>query len=466
MMALRLVIFRSLEMIARTHKKYSKDNSESTEFNLLLSKTLLTTVIDTARKCTSDVQFASLFLEIGRQTEPSNLQHLFPLPSPTSDTENKTANSVVDLFTICIDKGSLAASASALPLLTSKAEARYYCELLLDEAIDNFIRNSSPDQCKFDSTEEERRVLGDIFRFGMKLEDAEFYEEKMIAESQDGRGSIDCKSVNTVDFSVSSQIYAPESPQKRNLICSLTASSSVFHYLVPSSMQGESEKQRREDAIRHEASSFIKKSLENPVLDFAMLPDWDDSFGPTNMNRTDTNSVAYLVGDALLELLQAECSTNNWKIIAAFAKLILQEGMEIPYSYDLFVEVTEKAQPLDVLSIIPESYDFDNGLEQNMSTYIEEEIGSCCRQITFADANHIMDMSLLLIERIQLLPLPDIGDQTVLELSLAFFIIVAGDVCGRSKYIQDILDEDSLINKCYKRAVVASNNRPQKKAEF
>lgn len=457
MMTLRLLTFRSLEMVAKWNKKNSKEQSESTIFDLRLSHNLLQTVVDTARICTSDLQFASLFLEVGRQSEPSNLQHLFPLPSSLNNTEIELssdvldARSVVDLFNICIEKGSLAASSSALPLLMSKGQARYYCELLLDEAIDNFIRNSSPNQCNFDSTEEERRVLGDIFRFGMKLEDADFYEEKMIAESQDGRRGTDATSIDTVDRSLSSQIFAPESPQKRNLICNLTATNSVLNYFVPSSVVADSETQRMEEAIRREASSFIKRSLDDPVLEFAMLPDWDDSFGSRNANMTDTNGVAYLVGDALLDLLHTETSSNNWKVITAFAKLILQEGVESPSSYDLFVEVTDKAQPFDLLSIMPESYDVENGLERNLSAYIEEEIESCSRQITSADADYIIGLSLLLIDRLKLLPISIIHDQVVLELGLAFIILVASDVSGRSQYIHGILEEDSLINKCYKR---------------
>ena len=461
MMALRLITFRSLEMMAKTHKKNEKQHSKCTELNFVLSKMLLSKVVDAARRCTTELQFASLFLEVGRQTEPSNLEHMFPLPVNHNGIKLSSgireARSVVDLFTICIDKGSLAASASALPLLTSKAQARYYCELLLDEAINNFVENSSPSLYKFDCTEEERRVLGDFFRFGMKLEDAECGEERIRTASQEGRMSPDGTSVNTIDGSISNQSFLPETPEnvQRRLICSLTANSSILNYLVPSSMRGESEQQRIEDEIRREASSFIKKSLDDPVLDFAMLPDWDDSFASPNANMADTNSVAYVIGDALIELLQAENSNKNWKVIAALAKLILQEGVEIPSSYNLFVEVADKSQPLDVLSIIPESYDVDNGLEQNMTTYIKQGISSCYKQITFGDANHIIDMAMMLLCRIQLLPLTDIGDQTVFELGLVFIIMVAGDITGRSCSFQDMMEEDSLLNTCYKRATSA-----------
>ena len=450
-------------MIAKTHKSHLKRNSERSKFNLLLSKNMLSTIIGTIRRCTSNLQFASLFFEVGRQMEPGNLDFLFPLPNTLNETELDPsiaeARSVIDLFTICIDEGSLAASSSALPLLTSKAQARYYCELLLDEAIENFLHNSSLDRCRFDSTEEERLVLGDSFRFGMKLEDAERYDEELVANGRGGGIGPDDTSIISIDRSTSSdQNFVPQTPEKskRALICSPSATNgSVFGYFVPSVIRRESDKQRIEDAIRREASSFIKKSLDDPVSDFAMLPDWDDSLKSPNTNRADVNSVAYLVGNALLQLLQDEKSNNNWKIIAAFAKLIIQEGVEIPSSYTLLVEIAKSTHPLDVISIIPESYKSGNGNEENMSTFIETAMKSCGRQISCADAVHVVNMSLLLIHRLESFPLADSADQREMELGLVIIIMVVGYVGGQSQFIQDMIEDDSLLDKCYKQATSA-----------
>jgi len=450
-------------MIAKTHKSHLKRNSERSKFNLLLSKNMLSTIIGTIRRCTSNLQFASLFFEVGRQTEPGNLDFLFPLPNTLNETELDLsiaeARSVIDLFTICIDEGSLAASSSALPLLTSKAQARYYCELLLDEAIENFLHNSSLDRCRFDSTEEERLVLGDSFRFGMKLEDAERYDEDLVANGRGGGIGPDDTSIISIDRSTSSdQNFFPQTPEKskRALICSPSATNgSIFGYFVPSVIRRESDKQRIEDAIRREASSFIKKSLDDPVSDFAMLPDWDDSLKSPNTNRADVNSVAYLVGNALLQLLQDEKSNNNWKIIAAFAKLIIQEGVEIPSSYTLLVEIAKSTHPLDVISIIPESYKSGNGNEENMSTFIETAMKSCGRQISCADAVHVVNMSLLIIDRLESFPLADTADQREMELGLVIIIMVVGYVGGQSQFIQDMIEDDSLLDKCYKQATSA-----------
>jgi hypothetical protein len=473
LMVLRLIVFRSLELISKVDKRHSKDPSDISKSNLRLSQSLLSAIVDATRRCTSNLQFASLFLEIGRQIEPSNLEHLFPLPlldnfveanytktySSCDVFDSANARSVVDLFTICIDGGSLAASASALPLLTSKAEARYYCGLLLDEAIDNFVNNTDSGECNFDKTEEERRALGDFFRFGMKLEDAELCEEHLATGIEKERISRDDTSVDTMDRSISDEIVTPEA-KRRSLICNLNTSRSILNYIVPSSMLGESEKQRMEDAIKREAATFIKRSLDDPILDFAMLPpDWDnnsfDSPRHTNNNSTDISSVGGLVGDSLLDLLQPDHTDNNWKAMSAISKMILQEGVEVPSSYSLFCEVAEKAHPLDILSLIPDSYDVNNEHEDSMTTYIEEEISTCCNQgVTDTDANLIVDLALLLIDRILLLPLVDINDQAAMEIGLVFIVMVAGHVCGRSESIQNILDQDCLLSKCYKQATL------------
>jgi hypothetical protein len=473
MMVLRLIVFRTLELISKAHKRHSRDPSDISKSNLRLSQSLLSAIVDATRRCTSNLQFASLFLEIGRQIEPSNLEYLFPLPLPDNFVETNSAKtyssddildsanarSVVDLFTICIDGGSLAASASALPLLTSKAEARYYCGLLLDEAIDNFVNNTDSGECNFDKTEEERRALGDFFRFGMKLEDAELCEEQFGTGIEKERISCDEASADTMDRSISDEIVTPEA-KRRSLICNLNTSRSILNYIVPSSMLGESEKQRMEDAIKREASTFIKRSLDDPVLDFAMLPpDWDNSFDSprhTNNNNTDISSVGGLVGDSLLDLLQPDHTDNNWKAMSAISKMILQEGVKVPSSYSLFCEVSEKAQLLDILSLIPDSYDVNNGYEDSMTAYIEEEICTCCNQgVTDTDANLIVDLALLLIDRILLLPLVDINDQAAMEIGLVFIVMVAGHVCGRSESIQNIiLDQDCLLSKCYKQATI------------
>lgn len=142
MMALRLLILRAIELLSSVDKKHRNVESTDSKSNLMLAMSLFSEIVDVVRRCTTNLQFAAFFLEVGRQIEPSCLAHLFPLPQsrdiPTEEgnytyrqsvllvdeVDRFTARSVVDLFSLCIHEGSLAASASALPLLDSRIQSR------------------------------------------------------------------------------------------------------------------------------------------------------------------------------------------------------------------------------------------------------------------------------------------------------------------------------------------------------
>jgi hypothetical protein len=466
MMALRLLVLRAVELLARIHKNHSKEQSDVSESNLLLCMAFFSEIVDSVRRCTTNLQFASLFLEVGRQIEPSSLDHLYPLPLPggASNTDNlarhaildsSSARSVVDLFTLCIDEGSLAASASALPLMTSKTQARHYCGLLLDEAIDSFVRNTHQAEQKFDTTEEERRVIGDIFRFGMKLEDADLFEVNLATgESR----NID-NSTDTFDQTVDSRSTMTDESESaeftRNagtyLMC-VNGTSTILNYIAPSAIRGETQQKREEAAIKREASAFIRSSLDNPALGFSSLPDWDEASIPY-APKDDINSVAGIVGDALLDLLQPTRTDNNWKAMAAMARLLLQDDTKVSSSYDLVSQVAQKAQPIDILSILPESYDLNIESQSNLVCYLKSEIERCGFQVNPASGDAIVDMALLVLDRIVTLPLPDPCDQAVMKLGLVFIILVAGHVCRRSREIFDSLVHNCLLAECYEEVI-------------
>lgn len=503
MMALRLLVLRSVELLARAHKRHSKDQSDVSESNLLLGMMFFSVIVDAVRRCTTNLQFASLVLEVGRQIEPGNLEHLYPLPLPAaaavasaagpepSDAalDRTTARTVVDLFALCIDEGSVAASASALPLMTSRAQARRYCVLLLDEAIDSFVRNTHHAECDFDTTEEERRVIGDIFSFGMKLEDAELWEENEADRGARGRGEYPAEgSADTIDLTTDtgSTMTDDSDPAEvgrtfgGNLVCGSGGTGTILNYIVPSSIRGgvteKKQEEVEEDAIRREASAFIRSSLDDPTLGFSSLPDWDGvginpilpdaAAARVGDGDDDINSVAGIVGDALLDLLQPTRTDNNWRAMAAMARLLLR-GSRPPSSssYGLASRVAKRARPIDVMSILPESYDADVGAAScgpNLVLYLRSEIAQCAAQVGgggpssggTADAALIVDVALLVLDRIVALPLPDAGDQAVMEVGLVFIVLVAGHVCGRSDAILDGMDDGNcLLAVSYDEAV-------------
>ena len=475
MMGLRMLILRSVEVLAKMHKMHSIEQAEDSESNVLLSLAFFSATVDAIRCCTTNLQFASLFLEVGRQIEPSCLTHLFPLPLPdegsslaadkstSASTEEVdsldrfNARSVLDLFTLSIDEGSLGTSTSALPLFASKALARHYCGILLDDAIDCFIRNSKATTIYFDVTEEERRVIGDIFRFGMKLEDAELLEEDLTSLPGEGiKLDLMDDSTVSVDNTIASRTTAEESdfihssPKNSNLICGMNGNSTILNYIVPSSIRGETDQQKEENAIRREASSFIKYSLDDPASGFATLPDWNDDRSSSVRTTTDINSVGGVIGDALLDLLQNTTTDNNWKAMSALAKMLLQDNNSISFSFELFGCVAVKVQPADILSFLPESYDvFGQNCNENLIEYLMDQNSTCRKQVSESGAMAIVDMALLILSRIQKMPLHDTNDHAVMELGLVLIIMISAYNCRRSLDVCKSMKKGSLLEKCY-----------------
>lgn len=83
MMALRLIVFHSIEMLSKFDRENRRFQTQASRSNFVLSQALLTGIVDVARRFSTDLQFACLFLEIGRQIEPNLLAYLFPLPPPS-----------------------------------------------------------------------------------------------------------------------------------------------------------------------------------------------------------------------------------------------------------------------------------------------------------------------------------------------------------------------------------------------
>ncbi|KAG7348576.1 hypothetical protein IV203_017281 [Nitzschia inconspicua] len=472
MMGLRLLIFRSVELVTKFYKRHSIDQSDLSKSHLSLAQGLFEGSVDAVRCCTTPLQFASLFLEVGRQIEPSSLSHLFPLPEikPAHDAKGSLdeLRSVVDLLTICLEESALAASASALPLLNSQSSSRRYCGVILDEALDTFVRNTHSKGVRYDATEEARQIIGDIFRFGMKLEDAELGVTERLptaaAPSKERRGGgDDIISLDSFGHTMASRttndndsLALSDTEKPSQLICGLNGSNSILNYIVPSNMLGLSEKQKMEEAIRREAASFIKGSLDNPSLDFVSLPNWDDRSVSVHSIDTDINSVAGLIGDALLELLQSSRTDCSWKAMGALAHLIFPDGIGTPLSFECVGKIAARVESLDVVSILPEMYTDGENYYEMLEMYLSDEFHLCSEQISDTAALDLVNMSIFILNRLETLPLPDKGDQNVMELGISIIVLVSGHHAKISKSIlHAIADRDCILRQCYENVVLS-----------
>lgn len=464
LMALRLLTIRSVDILSNVHRKLTKQQTDESHIAFLLAGSLFSEVVNAVRQCTTNLQFASLFLEVGRQIEPSCLPYLFPLPTKDkreSKEESKVeARTVMDLFTLSVNEGSLAASTSALPLLGSKHRARQFCEQLIKGSLEQFAKNvASADLVRFDSTEEERRILGDMFRFGIKLEDATGLEEMLaMTPSEDSnqgqdtdwsQPSSECSEDHTDHSSV------PSSPNQssRQLMCMSRRNSSILHYIMPSVFSS-SNLLEEEEAIKLAATSFIKHELEDSKSQKRHIDSVIIS-SVANANKEDSypiqlEGIGAVVGKAFVDLLHSSRTRFPWKSLLSLARLLLPDNHKsIPWG-TRFKALLEEVQPEDLDTLIPTDFEGSEGMDR-IVCFIVVHIGSCGHEIDGTEASLIVDLILLLLQRLDELPLLDDEDAAITCAGLVVAGLVSGNIADRIPDLLSQVDRDCVVRRVYEQ---------------
>jgi hypothetical protein len=392
---------------------------------------------------------------------------LFPLPLPawktlsTSDEvarrstvdsnfDRFTARSVVELFSLCIEENSLAASASALPLLSSRLQSRNYCDLLLARSIEAFIQNTDSSEAKFDFTQEERRVIGDIFRFGIKLEDAASFEAQLsTSESKTKEEDLEAldpflEDPDDITAHVASESSDSSEPirARRSLICMSGRQSSILSYIVPSIFPDGVEE---EEAIRRAATSFIDSKNELTSIDFLTLAEESDD-DSTSTPDGDLKSLGGLVGDVLVQLLRSPKIDHPWKTMSSLTRLLLQNEKSAASSHDILARAVEQARAGDFDQIVPMGYEGD--ATERLVRFIVVEIGRCGFQINGLEAGLVVDLVLLLLQRLSDFPLPSY-QHSVVTSGLALIGVIAGHNSDRASKLLSSIDQECFLVKSY-----------------
>jgi hypothetical protein len=190
--------------------------------------------------------------------------------------------------------------------------------------------------------------------------------------------------------------------------------------------------------------------LDDPSLGFVSLPNWDDRSSDLRFSGNDINSVAGLIGDALLDLLQSARTDYNWKAMGALSTLIFPDGISSPPSLDFFGRIAAKTEPLDAVSILPETYTSNDDCDEMLELYLSDEIHLCSAQVAETTAKSIADMSFFILNRLEAIPLPDEGDQGVMELGLVVIALISGHRGNMSRKIAGAIpDKDCMLLQCY-----------------
>lgn len=286
--------------------KSDEVTASGSEVNNLLkiAEDALSRILTFARGSMSDIHFASLFLSTGRQLEPHQCNHLFPLllsahassKSLIINLEDHSNNvplsiSVQDLYYSAVAAGSLTVAASALPLLDVKKFTHKQCMLLLHHSISTILSLSTVggNQC-ISCIREECLFFRQLYLYGLKLEDSanmfEFEEDSCTSDedssTSDNSNLSEDDSINS-ENSCDTSSYSKSFPISQDDECSpaqtkpsgspsrvLRLASTLFSPIkVFNKMK---EEKKSEIAISEAASSFIFSGYCDDIYEIEGTP--------------------------------------------------------------------------------------------------------------------------------------------------------------------------------------------------
>lgn len=198
MVALRTITLKVIELLndskPRGEMSVGSASGDGTSPESLLrsqkwtvGKDILSEIVSVARDIYDGLGFVTFFLSIGRQIEPHQFNLIFPLPSDSS-APSVPLCTAEDLFDRACKLGSLETSLSALPLFSCLEESQrivtqliYHCLIRIEENVSSCSSHTGI------RSGEDEAFLGQLFWFGVKLEDAiekeKSYEKEEESES-------------------------------------------------------------------------------------------------------------------------------------------------------------------------------------------------------------------------------------------------------------------------------------------
>lgn len=247
------------------------------------SSRILTYILRGLHAISSPLQFSAILLQVGRQLEASALECLFPV-----QIGNDSALSIDDLFRRSLNQGSLHVALSAIPILNDSATTLQRCTDLFRLCL-NFINSNVEGNgtCTLDPEsnlwcEEEKKAIGDIFRYALKIDEPD--DDVSLVGQHSSRYSLACG--------------------------------------IPQLVFG-----RKNPKVRTEARGvlFSPRFASNPPgRNFKPLKPWEDY-----RNETFPTILATAAHFVLSKLFWSEPSSESWSMVSVIAKHVI--GNDAPF---------------------------------------------------------------------------------------------------------------------------------------
>ncbi len=167
---LRAIVSFLTELEAENESQNTREEIETCKFLQKMQAALVRITISALFQ----LQFVSLFLNVGRQLEPHHFHSLFPLSLSTKQNVSNQSLNLQDLFDMAVADGSFSVPAAALPLFSDRRTVHNLCVNLLHHCISTIFSFSDAHSIQVGYLREEFRSMQQLYCYTVKLEDSEY----------------------------------------------------------------------------------------------------------------------------------------------------------------------------------------------------------------------------------------------------------------------------------------------------
>eukprot|EP00549_Striatella_unipunctata_P008153 CAMPEP_0118678292 /NCGR_PEP_ID=MMETSP0800-20121206/3131_1 /TAXON_ID=210618 ORGANISM="Striatella unipunctata, Strain CCMP2910" /NCGR_SAMPLE_ID=MMETSP0800 /ASSEMBLY_ACC=CAM_ASM_000638 /LENGTH=450 /DNA_ID=CAMNT_0006574119 /DNA_START=126 /DNA_END=1475 /DNA_ORIENTATION=+ len=421
----RVMVARTLDLLFNANsnrKRRARQAVKQETKSFHLCRCLLAEIVVAVKSMLTPIQFASLFLGIGRQMEPHFYHLLFPLPQ-TSPLEEKSpedaeSTTIDDLYKVAWDGGATAVACASLPLLSSREESYKCCTDLLKHCLASLMLSFSyAEESILDLSAEARTVIHELFLFGLKLEHANHPRKQSVQSNGSATPETPVKSR-------SSAVVVPPRSSPSML-------GSWFSPLVCIGKRGEA---KEESEIFEAASSFIMDGFEDYQVDTNYVGSKaHEATGTFNVKGKHT--VTTTVADFLLNIIFGSVGGHNhrkrWTMAACVIRLIwtgdqltdaswssrLQRGKELTRAI-----TSDHLKAGNAQCFQKKNLSFMVSNKKDPSACLQEAKYQCVGQVEAEDAKVVVEATLLLLSRKEIVKELERTSALVMLTSLAAYV--------------------------------------------
>lgn len=313
---LRSIISFLTELVSRKERRSLVDEMERKRF----LKTTQGVLVRIAMEALIQIQFISLFLNVGRQLEPHHFKSLFPLSLSDATINSDHIISLQDLFDMAVNDGSFSVPGAALPLFTNKRIVHSLCVNLLHHCITTILGFSDTNCLDIKSLREECLSVNQLFSYIIKVEDSERLLQSPMSNSYDSSESSVQSSQYHFDESLANEDLT--SSEEFSFVDSVAGTSYDNHANKQNMKKSgrfsalasrlirpliSSKETQNENAISDAANSFIMSNYEKSTQNTSELQESEsflsDSASDSSISTDDYRDVtAYFENDDLAAL--------------------------------------------------------------------------------------------------------------------------------------------------------------------